>query len=83
MTQKPRAIYFLSVILALFISSSTLANEKQLLSDAIGYIQSVTADLSTKDKLNNYEQALDALSEIESISNRRSVFYWNPLTWDI
>ena len=66
MTQKPRAIYFLSVILALFISSSTLANEKQLLSDAIGYIQSVTADLSTKDKLNNYEQALDALSEIES-----------------
>jgi hypothetical protein len=46
-------------------------------------IHSVTADLSTKDKLNNYEQALDALSEIESISNRRSVFYWNPLTWDI
>ena len=40
-------------------------NEKELLSDAIGSIQSINPDVATKDRLTLYENAIDNVAKIE------------------
>ena len=46
-------------------NSSSKMGEKELLSNAIGSVQSITADTATKDKLELYETAINNISQIE------------------
>ena len=48
-----------------FVSWKPSKNEKELLSDAIGSIQSINPDVATKDRLTLFENAIDNVAKIE------------------